>query len=294
VFVTDHAHPQQSPRTFKERDHWMRCVLAADLPPAVRNVAVRVALHLNVGTGECDPTYATLAGELGISERTIYRLIAQLEQACWIAHEGTRGRRSNQYVLLNPAKAMTGLNPGTATSGFDAANPVRPDNPTLTNSASNPDTTVADKKRRKAKRKAKEESDSRPDDDLHVKPKPTAKEIAAAFESFWRAYPKRVAKLAARKAFAAAIKRDADPKAIIAGAARYAAERSGKDSQYTKHPATWLNGGCWEDEPPPDGEAPMIDGVTGAVIPAPRARRHGGPHDHVWAKYSGGTRGERD
>jgi hypothetical protein len=124
--------------------------------------------------------------------------------------------------------------------------------------------------------------------------RPTRQQIEAAFRRFMAVYPKRVAKLAARKAFATAIKQGADPEAIIAVAARYATERAGQDARYTKHPTTWLNGGCWEDEPPSDGEAPMIDGATGAVIPAPRAQRRGGPHDHVWAKYSGGTRGERD
>jgi hypothetical protein len=72
----------------------------------------------------------------------------------------------------------------------------------------------------------------------------------AAFDRFWAVYPRRVAKEAARKAFAAAIKRGADPEALIAGAQRYAVERQGQPRRYTKHPATWLNGGCWEDEPP--------------------------------------------
>jgi len=38
--------------------------------------------------------------------------------------------------------------------------------------------------------------------------------------------------------------------AWIAGAQRYAVERQGQPPKYTKHPATWLNGGCWEDDPP--------------------------------------------
>jgi hypothetical protein len=30
---------------------------------------------------------------------------------------------------------------------------------------------------------------------------------------------------------------------------RYAAAQDGKDPTYIKHPATWLNGKCWLDEP---------------------------------------------
>jgi hypothetical protein len=73
-------------------------------------------------------------------------------------------------------------------------------------------------------------------------------EVAEAFGEFWRAYPRKAAKEAARRAFAAAIKRGADPEILIAGARRYAIERAGEPARWTKHPATWLSGGCWEDE----------------------------------------------
>ena len=65
-----------------------------------------------------------------------------------------------------------------------------------------------------------------------------------------------MAKEAARKAFAKAAVNGTDVEALIAGAQRYAVERQGQDPKYTKHPATWLNAGCWEDETP---GAPVID-----------------------------------
>jgi hypothetical protein len=72
------------------------------------------------------------------------------------------------------------------------------------------------------------------------------------FAAFYDAYPKHVGRLAAEAAWAKAKKR-ADPAAIIAGAKRYAEERRGQDKRFTKHPATWLNQGCWEDEPTTPG-----------------------------------------
>jgi hypothetical protein len=72
--------------------------------------------------------------------------------------------------------------------------------------------------------------------------------VEEEFENeFWRAYPKRVAKGAALKAFKAARKKHelAD---IIAGVVRYASERVGQDQKYTKAPASFLNGMCWMDE----------------------------------------------
>jgi hypothetical protein len=69
------------------------------------------------------------------------------------------------------------------------------------------------------------------------------------FNEFWETYPRRSAKGAARRAWsrAAAV---ADPHAIIAGAARYASDPNREDT-YTAHPATWLNGERWLDEPLP-------------------------------------------
>jgi hypothetical protein len=70
-----------------------------------------------------------------------------------------------------------------------------------------------------------------------------------AFTTFWKTYPRKVAKGSARRAFAAAIKRGVEPATIIEGAERYARERAGQDQTYTRHAATWLNGWGWLDEP---------------------------------------------
>jgi hypothetical protein len=73
------------------------------------------------------------------------------------------------------------------------------------------------------------------------------------FDEFWDAYPKKVEKVAAEKAWLAALNAGVDPAEITAGARRYATERDGEDRRYTKHPATWLTKGCWDDEPARQG-----------------------------------------
>lgn len=74
---------------------------------------------------------------------------------------------------------------------------------------------------------------------------------SSAFDRFWNAYPRRVAKDDARKAWAKAISR-ADPEQIIAAAERFRDDPA-RDPQFTAHPATWLNGGRWADDPLPRG-----------------------------------------
>lgn len=65
------------------------------------------------------------------------------------------------------------------------------------------------------------------------------------FDLFWQAYPRKMGKLAAQKAWAKAAKL-ADPKEIIAGIEPYKAHKP--DWQDYCHPATWLNQGRWMDE----------------------------------------------
>lgn len=65
------------------------------------------------------------------------------------------------------------------------------------------------------------------------------------FNSFWRAYPRRISKGAARDAFAKAI-RKATLETMLAAIGEYIAHKP--DRIDFKHPATWLNQECWDDE----------------------------------------------
>ncbi|MDF2708149.1 MAG: hypothetical protein K0R62_3801 [Nonomuraea muscovyensis] len=83
-----------------------------------------------------------------------------------------------------------------------------------------------------------------------------------AFGAFWLTYPKKKAREEARKAWIAAIKRGVDPEHIVTAAQAYARERFQKDPKFTKYPATWLNKGCYDDEPEqPAGQFPQLHSV---------------------------------
>lgn len=76
------------------------------------------------------------------------------------------------------------------------------------------------------------------------------------FKLFYDAYPRHIGRKAAEKAWAKAVT-EAEPSVIIEAAGRYADKRRYEDPRFTKHPATWLNQGCWtdEDDPSPVTEA---------------------------------------
>ena len=139
-----------NPSTFKDRDAWIRALLAAKMPDAAARLAIAIAMDLNVKSGRCDPSYARQSKASGIPERTAYRLVALLEQMGWIAVQRTRGRLRNQYFLvLNPANKVAGLNP---------AKSCQRENSTLPNQPSNPANMVAVNKRRQAKKERKKEA----------------------------------------------------------------------------------------------------------------------------------------
>lgn len=95
-------------------------------------------------------------------------------------------------------------------------------------------------------------------------PKPPEQyDLEQLWATFWRCYPKKVKRLTARGAWDKAITK-ADPRDLIDAAAAYAKQQADPWlAQFTKHPTTWLNGGCWDDEPerPPtngNGRGPHV------------------------------------
>lgn len=88
-------------------------------------------------------------------------------------------------------------------------------------------------------------ADARPETETY---RTEEKEISIdQFEVWWKAYPRKLGKGQARKAFAGALKKTTF-EVLLEGAKRYAGQREGQDPTYTAHPATWLNGERWLDE----------------------------------------------
>ncbi|MBR6861216.1 MAG: phage replisome organizer N-terminal domain-containing protein [Acidaminococcaceae bacterium] len=89
-----------------------------------------------------------------------------------------------------------------------------------------------------------------------VKEKPDKTQLQLRFESFWKAYPKKVGKGAAERAFAKAKPDDTLTEKMIS--AVEAAKRSSmwrkEGGQYIPNPATWLNQKRWEDELPEEAQ----------------------------------------
>jgi Helix-turn-helix domain len=83
---------------------WMRGVAEMKaLSPTARLIGVRLALHRNAATGQCNPSYQTLADEIGAKARsTAIRAVNSLVKAGWLGPPDSKGGRSNNFVLTIP------------------------------------------------------------------------------------------------------------------------------------------------------------------------------------------------
>jgi hypothetical protein len=112
---------------------------------------------------------------------------------------------------------------------------------------------------RKALPNQEQEQEQEQEQDTPPKP-PRGRECSPpGFDAWYEAYPRRTARANAAKAFPKALQqirllRSCDASEALAylmeRTALYATSDIGRgDKQYVPHPATWLNGGCYDDDP---------------------------------------------
>jgi hypothetical protein len=114
------------------------------------------------------------------------------------------------------------------------------------------------------------------------------------FDRFWVAYPRKIGKGAARKAWASAIKK-AEADDIIAAVDAFALSVRGEDRKFVAYPATWLNAERWEDEFPGEfgpGPAPInltqrFEGVPEGITFDVWLRDHASPDEVEKARRFG-------
>lgn len=110
-----------------------------------------------------------------------------------------------------------------------------------------------------------------------IPPKPP--KGAGLFEEFWAAFPRKVGKDAALRAFE---KRKPDRALLDRMLAAIAAQRASPDwqkdgGQFIPHPTTWLNQGRWDDQP----VEPLAEGLTWGQREALKLYPNGAPSGYV-------------
>ena len=105
------------------------------------------------------------------------------------------------------------------------------------------------KKQTESKPKAKAKQPKREKEREEEKEREIENECYArdAFETFWKAYPRKVGKDAARRAFAK-VKVPVETLVAAVEAQKSSTQWTKDNGQFIPNPATWLNQGRWQDE----------------------------------------------
>lgn len=193
--------------------------------------------------GECWPSIPILAAKARLTERQTRRVLSKLEEAGEIRRvksNGGRNRRNHYFITLseNPdnvtGKELQGKN-----------NSVIGDTKTLTpmSGALNHHRTV-----NKSGANAPQSSPSRRERKLTRRRDPDPAQVEA-FALFYATYPRHADRQTAQNAWLKLSPNSELQTLIMAAVARYAVENESTEQRYIQHPATWLNGRRWEDEP---------------------------------------------
>jgi hypothetical protein len=100
------------------------------------------------------------------------------------------------------------------------------------------------------------------------KPSELTPEQEAQFQQWWKLYPNKKDIGHARQTFRSKITTPELFERAIAAIKAQAPAMLRQEPQYRKHPGTWLNGECWEDEtPPPAGTLPFQGSIYSEYKP---------------------------
>ena len=190
--------------------------------------------------GNSWPSMARIAQKACVTERGARQIVRRLEADGWLQTVVGGGRHGcNEYRIL---MRKPDRNPEPETR-----NDVPPEHGSPGTRKQKPGTRV------QKTRNPRSAEPSRSIKDPSIKNTPTFSEptkatpIGAEFEKVWSAYPRKVGKGAAEKAWTKARKR-ADFDDIAPGLRAFIRAAKGSDPKFIPHLSTWLNERRWEDD----------------------------------------------
>ena len=213
---------------------------------SLRDVSVLGALGIHTDKqGWCTPSQGRIGAMLGISRHTVAKSIVHLRDCGYLVVSARRGDGGGQ--TSNLMRVVMDLNVPETCLRYVPKNSVSPMLDPATPEVAAPATPeVAAPATPEVARNPPLKSPT----EQHTPLTPTGGgEDDELFAVFWKAYPRKVGKDAARKAFAKR-KPDAEllAKMLVAVARQAQSEQwRKKDGQFIPHPTTWLNRGQWGD-----------------------------------------------
>lgn len=221
--------------------------LAVPVSHACMRVLMVLAEHADDDGTRSFPSLDTIAREAQTDRKTVVRCLDRLEADGIIRRQVGGGRtKSTEYRLCldrssMPETVASGHSIPSENSGAEPQIASKNSGPETINSGLQPINSGVEPPYSVHTLSITEDSSLR-----SLRARPTPKPDDAGFEAWWEAYPRKVAKDGARRAFVAAVKRGALFADLIA---KVPAVPPPGEMQWVPHPATWLNQGRWQDDP---------------------------------------------
>ncbi|MEZ5781186.1 MAG: helix-turn-helix domain-containing protein [Rhizobiaceae bacterium] len=209
---------------------WRQAILKSKLPATTKHVLLVVSCHMNdVGEG-CYPSTKSLAEKASLSERSVCTHLDEAEKLGWlkVQRHGFGGQKwaRNEYEAVWPKGTESGaeVDEGTEPDDMKALN-------VLPKGTEPPSAYIDNIPNTSPTNQSKAAVVSNPD-----------------FDDFWQAYPNKVGKPVAIKAF---LKAKPDMAALMDGLAKWKASPGWQKDRgrFIPHPTTFLNQRRWEDMP---------------------------------------------
>jgi hypothetical protein len=203
-----------------------------------RFVLLAIADHAN-DEGQAFPGVGSLARKTCMTERGVQKILRRLEADGWLLTDKRQGRyRCNLYTVMTPNVVHpTGAETNKKTPNKDALDPERGS---------------LDPERGSPKPSLTIKEPSFRGSEIFEEPKAvrSLKTKSAIVSEIYALYPRKVARAAAEKAISKALA-TTPAEALREAVSAYAAAVAlwpPEELQYVPFPASWFNGGRWEDD----------------------------------------------
>lgn len=247
---------------------WRSAVLNSSLSATQKLCLLVLAEWADPDGTNCRPAMETIADKASVNEKSVRRAMDAAAPLGWFARHHRRsnkGWKQFEYTLSIPDAA-------------DSVSCRSVDVPDIESTPSEPSTGLSVLMQRTL---CPDVPDTESDDLSITYPRPSKEQkhvqseliapVGSRFDEFWKAYPRKVNKADAQKAWKTK-KLDSIAETIIAAVvARVADPGQWSDPQYIPHPTTYLNGARWEDEWNPSAQ-PTLTGIVPRESDADAAR----------------------
>jgi len=252
-----HPHPTKASVEIQDRSGSVNLLTKWDALQAVilhfreRAVIAVAAILLechNGKTGQCNPSYATIARRTGLARRTVMDAASLLEREGWYVIKRSKAEKngrlpSNEFrfnwALVTSERAVTSERDSTPIVSCGAAN----SEPQITIN-SDPQLTQnyeSGNNERNNEGETKSPCEPPSDDDSQL-----------CFNEWFNNYRRKEGKEVAEEEYnKIIISGRATHAELLLGAMRYMASKEGTELRFIKKPANWLREGGWKDEPEP-------------------------------------------